>query len=497
MLVNYNDTKNFVSEEEFLLIQDRNEKLLLQSLFNFTDQDISQLTTVEIETVNRCNNDCSFCPVNRKQDIRELKKMDEELFKKIIDDLASMGYSGHISLFSNNEPLLDNRIFDFLYYANEKLPNATHVLFTNGILLDKNKYKKLVSYLDYLVIDNYNDDIVINENINTIKNDESIKDERCKVDVFVRRKNQILNTRGGLSPNKNQIYHFSSPCILPFIQMVIRPDGKVSRCCQDAYGHETMGDLTYQSIQQVWNGKKYSQYRQIMKDNRRNDVMSCGSCDVFGLVNYFPKQWLSAYISRLIKILLDKRVEGRHIILINIEKADYLVNLLAMNEVFVNEIAFEHDMENLVKESNFLVLDSYDWEVIRQLLSLGKKVGEDFIIFRDYYYDISFVPKEIFGAERKKVLNASENNNLIIFGAGMMARKLIDSLHLKPRVIIDNDLAKQGTSFVGVPVMALNDAGLDFTKVCILVAVGSNYVPIVKQLNSLGINNIVLGINVI
>ena len=50
--------------------------------------------------------------------------MSEELFRKIIDDLAGMHYTNRIALYSNNEPFLDERIIDFHKYANEKLPHA-------------------------------------------------------------------------------------------------------------------------------------------------------------------------------------------------------------------------------------------------------------------------------------------------------------------------------------------------------------------------------------
>ena len=68
---------------------------------------------VEIETINKCNSTCGFCPVNRFADPRPLQRMPELLFAKIIDDLAGLGFRGTLHLFSNNEPFLDKRIFGF------------------------------------------------------------------------------------------------------------------------------------------------------------------------------------------------------------------------------------------------------------------------------------------------------------------------------------------------------------------------------------------------
>lgn len=36
---------------------------------------------------------------------------------------------------------------------------------------------------------------------------------------------------------------FSATCMLPFMQLIVRPDGKVSRCCQDALGRLPWGIL--------------------------------------------------------------------------------------------------------------------------------------------------------------------------------------------------------------------------------------------------------------
>lgn len=104
--------KNYFLER----IKDENEKTILFKMLD-ENTNVCQLSSIEIETINRCNNDCSFCPVNRNDDIRTPKIMKEELFYKIIDDLCNIKYTGVISLFSNNEPLLDTRLLKFLKYA--------------------------------------------------------------------------------------------------------------------------------------------------------------------------------------------------------------------------------------------------------------------------------------------------------------------------------------------------------------------------------------------
>lgn len=250
---------------------------------------------VEIETVNRCNNNCPFCPVNAKEDPRPYKIMDMALFRKIIDDLSDLNYLGVISLFSNNEPLIDNRIFDFCEYSKKKLPLAFHYLYTNGILLNQQKLDKLMKNLDYLVIDNYDDSLTMKKNIAEIYEyckKRNIYSEQVnfpmyngvtnkeRVEIHLRKQNEILSNRAGQAPNKKtEIKTLNASCILPFCQMVIRPDGKVSLCCNDALGSMTLGDLNRSSLSVVWYGEKYELLRKNILKSRAL-IPLCKNCDV-------------------------------------------------------------------------------------------------------------------------------------------------------------------------------------------------------------------------
>lgn len=50
--------------------------------------------------------------------------MTDELFEKIIGELADLDYSYRLGLYSNNEPFLDEDIIRRVKYAREKLPKA-------------------------------------------------------------------------------------------------------------------------------------------------------------------------------------------------------------------------------------------------------------------------------------------------------------------------------------------------------------------------------------
>lgn len=97
---------------------------------------IPLFSSIEIETMNRCNGKCTFCPVNHDIDPRKFSRMSEPLFQKIIDELKTLNYSGRLALYSNNEPFLDVRIEDFARYARSALPRACiYILIYAGRLL--------------------------------------------------------------------------------------------------------------------------------------------------------------------------------------------------------------------------------------------------------------------------------------------------------------------------------------------------------------------------
>jgi radical SAM protein with 4Fe4S-binding SPASM domain len=235
--------------------------------------------TIQIETINRCNGTCSFCPVNKYVDTRKMKKMELTLYKKILQDLANLEYKGRIALYSNNEPLLDDRILEFAKMTKEILPECYLYIYTNGTLMTRELCMELVKYMDSIIIDNYNDDLELNENIKEIYDMcQNVPELDNKIEIHLRKVNEVLYTRGGQSPNNSKKKERNYPCMLPFSQMVIRPDGGVSLCCSDALGKMTLGNANEQTIEEIWNSSKYSEIRnKIVTDIRSIEL--CKYCD--------------------------------------------------------------------------------------------------------------------------------------------------------------------------------------------------------------------------
>lgn len=277
-------SKNAVKDFYHKFVKTGMERANDRKVDSYNMADLPLPTEIEIETVNRCNGNCPFCPVNVNEPQRAYAKMPDELFYKIIDEIAEWNYTGQIALFSNNEPFLDPRINEFQKYAKEKIPNARWHLYTNGSVMPLDKFIDIMQYLDEMVIDNYNDDQVLNPEVQPIYDYvEQHEELQPKVLFSLRLKHEILNSRGGQSPNKKEVAHRSkAKCVLPFQQFIIRPDGKISLCAADALGKYDLGDLNKMTVQEAWFNEEHMKIRRAMQETGRKGQMLCDKCDLVG-----------------------------------------------------------------------------------------------------------------------------------------------------------------------------------------------------------------------
>ncbi|MFC1491984.1 tetratricopeptide repeat protein [Nitrospinota bacterium] len=118
----------------------------VQNFLKLRDTYMDYPRFIAIETVGRCNAKCSFCP-NSELD-RKFSKMPDELFEKIVRDLQEIPSHVPIWILPHlvNEPFMDKKLFDRLYWINESVPNAKLLIYTNLNILPKafpEKFRKL------------------------------------------------------------------------------------------------------------------------------------------------------------------------------------------------------------------------------------------------------------------------------------------------------------------------------------------------------------------
>ena len=237
---------------------------------------------VNIETINRCNSTCAFCTANKNAEKRPYCRMEDTLFYNIIDQLADWGYKGHLTLYGNNEPWLDTRIVEFHKYCREKLPDSFIFMSTNGLLLDIDKVKAVVPYVDQLIINNYCMNMKLHDNVQKIYDYvKANPDEFKDVDILVQMRymEAVLTNRAGSAPNKkNEVKVIKETCLMPFTDVFIFPDGRLGICCCDNFEVTELADLKKTTLSEAWNSKLYQEIREKIKDGRQNWPF-CKYCD--------------------------------------------------------------------------------------------------------------------------------------------------------------------------------------------------------------------------
>lgn len=262
------------------LTREKKQKQYIDFFMN--REEIPQPLVVNIETINRCNSTCSFCTANKNAEKRPYCRMDDSMFYSIIDQLKEWGYKGHLTLYGNNEPWLDTRIVEFHKYCRKQLPDSFIFLSTNGLLLDIEKVREIIPYVDQLIINNYCRDMKLHDNVKEIydyakSHEEEFKDVELLVQM--RYMDAVLTNRAGSAPNKkNTTKVVKETCLMPFTDVFIFPDGRMGICCCDNFEATTMADLKTTPLKEAWNSEEYRKVREAIRTGRQNYDF-CKYCD--------------------------------------------------------------------------------------------------------------------------------------------------------------------------------------------------------------------------
>jgi len=213
--------------------------------------------SVNIETNSTCTRSCYYCPRPIKRD----DVIDDATFYSSIDQLSHWGFKGMVSLHQFNEPLTDKRIFDFLGYAHEKLTASRLVLYTNGDLLTSPVLERLFS-------------VGVSE-VRASIHEPSTKE-------FVARLAELEKHYGGLVLSDFRDAHRQMPlgnrgglleigaienvrmCLIE--KMVIRADGNVVLCCNDAHERCVLGNVKDEQLYEIWDKPYFRKLRQELRE---------------------------------------------------------------------------------------------------------------------------------------------------------------------------------------------------------------------------------------
>ena len=268
-------------------------------------EEVPQPNVVNIETINRCNSTCAFCTANIHAEKRPFVKMDENLYRSIIDQLADWNYKGHLTLYGNNEPLLDTRLVEFHKYAREKLPDSFIFCSTNGLILTIEKVDELKPYINQLIINNYGNEYKLHDNLQKIYDHvKAHPDDYKDIDIVIQMRylQEVLTNRAGSAPNKQATEKVvTETCLLPFTDAWIMPNGRLGLCCCDNFEVTNFGDLTTTPLKEAWGSEVFREVRKLIAEGRQNYPF-CKHCDFID----------AGFRMEMVKNILAGNVEAAH-----------------------------------------------------------------------------------------------------------------------------------------------------------------------------------------
>lgn len=306
---------------------------------------------VQIFPVYGCNFKCNYCihsvSLNERGFIAEKTFMDFEVFKKVIDDLAKFPQKVKMLRFAGTgEPLLHKDIAKMVDYAAKKQVAESIDIVTNGSLLTPQLSKKLIeAKLSRLRISiqglnsiKYKKVTGLNLEFSTFienlayfyKNKENTqlyikiidcaleKDEEDKffeifgdicdtiaIEHLLPAVSQIdyesiSNKKSKLTQNGVEVQQ-AEVCPQPFYLMQINPDGNIVPCCamETAY---IAGNCNDQSLYNIWNGKKYNEFRKTQLMKQKHIYSVCDKCEQYKYA-MFPEDVLDNNAENIIRIL--------------------------------------------------------------------------------------------------------------------------------------------------------------------------------------------------
>ncbi len=277
---------------------------------------------LQLAVASTCNFKCIYCPIDSVKTKKGI--MDYALFTKIIDDLD--GFPQKIKvlrLMREGEPLLNKRLPDMIRYAKMRQPSVKVDLTTNGSLLTPKVSDEIVGAgLDKLFIslqgmnaeaykrlsgididfEKYIENIIyfathrkkctLFMKVPDIGVTESEKNDFFA--LFDKYADQLFLERifpawpnfdvSHLQTDK-QMGYYGQPksvtpvkvCTLPFYDLTVDHKGIVTVCSIDWEEKTNMGDVKNQSLYDVWNGKKFNDFRRMQLKGERYTHALCGA----------------------------------------------------------------------------------------------------------------------------------------------------------------------------------------------------------------------------
>jgi len=262
--------------------------------------------------------------------------MEWDLFRKIVNEAAAEPLLSSIVFELHNEPLLDERIFDWVKYIKSIGASKFVLIITNGELLDrfhpndivqsnldlllislnahsKEMYESINNGLDYDRVMNNVSSLLSNEATRPKLGMSFVVTEQNAHEVYQATKYwkkqgvrtrvipEIANRAGTLDNYERfrlKTSYRGTPflsrfrqrlmngaghvigCHLPFYQMIILFNGETIICSEDWNRATVVGNARTSHLREIWNSKKMNEIRRLMLRKRYEQIDSCQECSL-------------------------------------------------------------------------------------------------------------------------------------------------------------------------------------------------------------------------
>lgn len=268
---------------------------------------------VDIETLAVCNAACTFCPYPNIE--RQGTRMPDQMIEKIIEDLTEIppNVRFDIAPYKVSDPFIEKRLLDIIGLVDQKLPNATISLISNGSTMTEKALKRLadqsnINYLRLSLNDHRKAEYEMLMSLpfertldrldmlhkmiekgsfpHTVVVNRVMEGNRHDIDFMNFCKDRYPLMRAGLSARNDWIGSIdeeSSSPVTPNIAckrwytMSIIATGDVCLCCMDGNGEWLIGNVKENSVLDIYNSKRYRNLREHTR-SRINAASPCNEC---------------------------------------------------------------------------------------------------------------------------------------------------------------------------------------------------------------------------
>ena len=282
---------------------------------------------IYLEPTNACNFRCDFCPTGDNALIKKVGRpvgyMTMDLWKKIIADLQEFGEPlEKAHLFKDGESLLHPKFPEMLAYLRDSGVVKDIRMKTNGSMLKPELNQKLVDgglnqigiSIEGVTAADYK--TRVHARIDYDKLRENVLDlyqRRGDLKIYIKILRQLLTPEDieqfyadwedrcdfigledlhGWSTGEEKDFTLGYTsntydggklveklvCPLVFYSLSVTWDGKVAPCQEDWARRAIIGDVTAQSIKEIWDSEQAYRFRRMHLEGRRHENAACRGC---------------------------------------------------------------------------------------------------------------------------------------------------------------------------------------------------------------------------